>query len=281
MEIKKFRSAEEVAKYREENERQLFNSRFSFLNEHKGLRKPYSHGLIGTSGSGKSAVVKAIIADTAETTKVFCYLTEETVIEYQLDLEELGARMDNIVFLEERDIEFKNYANKRSIIDSMFEKIVENNCEVLFFDNLTTSKLYEPLKPHLQGELFQHIQNKCLVSDVGFFYVGHTKQGISDNHRALIDGEDMRGSSYPFMLSQYFYILQRFITKEGKYPFIHLRKHRGHKIENSYFLLNYKEGLYYDDRKTDFSIINQYYKERNYLGKTNGDSFKKSQNKVP
>lgn len=247
---------------------QKAESRFKFLNGHYGLRPGLAHGVLGTPGSGKSTLVKSILADTAERLKCLAYLTEEEIKEYQGKLDILKCNMDNVVFLREKDIDTNNFPSLDSLLMYLFEEFLGAGIQALFWDNLTTSKIYEALKPNMQGYFFTKLQTFCSENDIIFVYVAHTKQGISDNHRQMIEGEDMRGTAYAFTQSPYFYIFQRFTIDTKVYAFVHVRKHRFHELEHKHFLLNFKEGIYHDDRQLEFSALNEFFKQRNYLGKT-------------
>jgi ABC-type dipeptide/oligopeptide/nickel transport system ATPase component len=266
--IKKGASASEVKKFQDSTLSQYARSRFNFLNVHQGLRPGIAHGVLGTPGSGKSTLVKSIIADTAEKLKTLVWLSEETIVQYQGKLSLLKCKMDNVVFIEERDIKENAYPTLDSLIMFLTEEIAASGVKAFFWDNLTTSKIYESLKPNIQGKFFTAILNFCDENDIIFVYVAHTKQGISDNHRQLIEGEDMRGSAYPFTQSPYFYIFQRFTIGTKVYAFVHVRKHRFHdEVEQKFYLLNFKDGIYVDDRQLEFNKLNDFFKQRNHLGK--------------
>ena len=267
--VKRSASKSEVKKFKEEVAKQYAESRFKFLNVHMGLRPGMAHGLLGTPGSGKSTLVKSLMSDTAEKMKVLAYLSEETIVQYQLKLEQLGCKMDNVLFIQEKDfktIGFEGSLDK--LLLYLFEEIAAAGVGAFFFDNLTTSKIYEALKPAQQGYFFTRIQTFCEENGIIFVYVAHTKQGISDNHRSFIEGEDMRGSAYPFTQSPYFYIFQRFSIGTKVYAFVRVRKRRFHEIEQETYLLNFKEGVYVDDVPLEFEKLNNFFKQRNHLGKT-------------
>lgn len=275
--IKKAASKEEVKKFQEENEVQVAQSRFEFLNIHKGLRPGIAHGVLGTPGSGKSTLVKSFLSDTAEKMKCLCYLSEETIVQYQAKLDLLKCKMDNVLFIQEKDLQTSGFDGSLDrLLLYLFEEIAAAGVGAFFFDNLTTSKIYENLKPAQQGYFFTKIQNFCEENGIIFVYVAHTKQGISDNHRAFIEGEDMRGSAYPFTQSPYFYIFQRFTIGTKIYAFVRVRKRRFHEVEQEIFLLNFKDGIYVDDKPLDFNKLNLFFKQRNHLGKADKTSGRKS-----
>lgn len=277
--IKRGVAKSEIEAFHRANQTQYIESRFLFLNAHKGLRPGLAHGFLGTPGSGKSTLLKAIVADTSPKKKCLCYLTEESVKQYQGKLDAYRCNMDNVYFIQERDLKLDDFASLDAILNYLFECILQEGIEALFWDNLTTSKIYESLKPNMQGYFISRIQEFCTAHQIIFCYVAHTKQGISDNHRQLIEGEDMRGSAYPFTQSPYFYIFQRFTVDTKVYAFIHDRKHRFHELTEKFFLLNFKDGIYYDDRQLEFSTLNGFFKQRNHLGKATKGDFKAPKDK--
>lgn len=262
--------ASKVKSFKENLLKVYAESRFKFLMSHFGLRPGLAHGFLGTPGSGKSTLVKSIVADTAQKMKTLVYLTEEEIHEYQGKLDTLMCRMENVYFIREKDLDPSKYRTMAELFLFLFEEILAAEVKAFFLDNLTTSKIYESLKPHQQGEFFTAIQRFCEENDIIFVYVAHTKQGISDNHRQMIEGEDMRGSAYAFTQSPYFYIFQRFTVDTKVYPFVHVRKHRHHELQEKHFLLNFKDGLYVEDRQLEFAKLNEYFKQRNYLGRKAG-----------
>ena len=272
--IKRGVDASIIKKFQEGNSTQRIKSRFGFLNCHFGLRKGLPHGILGTPGSGKTSLLRSIIADTAEAAKTLLYLTEESRVQYQAKLAPLKPNMDNLFFISEKDFKTDSFHSLDELLNYLFENLLQYDIEVFIWDNLTTSKIYESLKPDKQGYLFKKIQDFCDDNGIYFLYVAHTKQGISDSHGKLIEGEDTRGSAYPFNMSPYFYILQRFTIGTTVYAFVHVRKHRFHDITQKFYLLNFKDGIYYDDRVLEFSNLNTFFKQRNYLGQ--GGEKKKS-----
>lgn len=265
--VRKSASPEAVKKFQESLLLVFAQSRFKFIMSHQGLRPGLAHGVLGTPGSGKSTLVKSMVADTAEKIKTLVYLSEEDVIQYQGKLDVLKCNMDNVVFIQEKDIQTGQFKSLDAIIMYLCEEIAATGAGAFFWDNLTTSKIYESLKPNVQGYFFTKIQNFCLENGIIFVYVSHTKQGISDNHRQFIEGEDMRGSAYPFTQSPYFYIFQRFTIGTDIYAFIHVRKHRFHEVTQKFYLLKFKDGIYVDDRPLEFNKLNDFFKQRNHLGK--------------
>jgi hypothetical protein len=265
--LKRAVSFEEVQAFASRQMIQLIPSRFKFLNVHMGPRPGLSHGLLGTPGSGKSTLVKSVVTDTAKRMRTLCFLSEETVVEYQAKLNSLRCNMENMYFMQEKDLPLNSFKSLDAIVTFIREALLGAGIQAFFWDNLTTSKIYESLDPKMQGYFFSKVQRLCNENDILFFYVAHTKQGISDNHPKFIEGEDMRGSSYPFNQSEYFYIYQRFLIGTKVYGFIHVRKHRFHEVEHKFYLLDFNGGVYAGDVQLEFNKLNEFFRQRNYLGK--------------
>lgn len=271
-------SPQEVANFQAQQQIQIIHSRFAFMNVHLGPRPGLTHGLLGTPGSGKSTLAKSVVTDTAKTLRCLCFLSEETVVEYQAKLNTLKCNMENMYFIQEKDLKLKGFRSLDQIVLHLTEELLGAGIQAFFWDNLTTSKIYESLKPDMQGYFFSKMQQACNENGILFFYVAHTKQGISDNHKQFIEGEDMRGSSYAFNQSEYFYIYQRFLIGTKVYGFINVRKHRFHEVENKYYLLDFQGGIYVGDVQLEFAKLNEFFRQRNYLGKKEPTNRRKADN---
>ena len=184
-----------------------YPSRFDFLKEVNGIRPCSMMGLLGTPGSGKSTLLKSIIADTAEYAKVLVYLTEEEPKDYQILLNVLKTNLDNVVFLSEKKL-FHTGMTIEQMKLYFQESILASGARVVFFDNITTSAIYESLNVRGQGEMVSFFAQIAEKNDICIFYVAHTTKNATDNMGKLIEGEDVRGSNQLFQQSQYFFILQ-------------------------------------------------------------------------
>lgn len=247
------------------HEKEHFPSRFKFLQQVKGIRPNSMMGLLGTPGSGKSTVTKSIVADTAQYSKVLVYLTEEEVKDYQILLNVLGTNLDNVVFLHEKNMLISSNMTLEQMKLYFEECVAASGANVVFFDNVTTSRMYEGHSVKQQGEMASFFAQLCEKYGISIFYVCHTKKDVTDNQGSLIEGEDVRGSNQLFQQSQYFFILQNISVNNDLFPMLRIRKHRFHEIKNKFFLLVYKDSMYQCDRSIDFEYIADIFKQRNQL----------------
>lgn len=269
--LKKAPSLDVIAKNSQIHHLALWDSRFDFLKATNGIRPACLIGLMGTTGTGKSTLVKSVIADSCGDNPVMVWLSEEPISQYVAGIKKARQTVsfDNILFYHEDDIGEAVKENLDDLLFYFFEKITESGCRVVFMDNITTSCLYSShFGEKGQAKVINAFKKFCHNKKITIFYLIHTAKQITDNSGKLIQGEDVRGSNSSFMASDYFYILQRFEVGTKFFTFLRIVKHRYHEsITHKYFVLNYLDGHYYSDTKTDFGVINKAFLDRNYLGK--------------
>ena len=264
-------SKEDLEQFRRHNLKIYFPSTFEFLNAHMGIRPGCFHGLLGTMGSGKSTLVKAIVMQTVEVCNAGILLTEEKPPMYQLEMSSNicdDALMENIVFLDDKNIA-KITTGIEAYVHYLELCITENNLKVLFVDNITTSSFYGEHVPFSQQiKAINLLQEMMIRTSVPIFYVAHTKKEVTDNLPRLMTPEDIRGSNMLPMQSEYFYTMQKFEGKERQYNVIKICKKRFHKNASGFYQLVYDDGRYTKDIKVPFESVNNIFKERDRLGKT-------------
>jgi len=263
-------SYDEIEKEIRENTKQRFKSRFEFLNCTYGIRPKMLTGIMGTTGSGKSTLTKTIIVDAAKSERVLVWLSEETVTEYQIGMHKLSdAResMKNICFVEEKNLDEYFTKTQDAFLEYFRDLVVESRASIVFIDNLTSSFFYsDDIGPSGQSKSALFLSKLTKDLNVSVFFVAHTSKKIVDNQATLITKEDIRGSQKITILSEYFYILQKFTTNESVYPLIHIVKHRHHAVDSKFYLLGFEKGAYQFDRKVAFEIVNKIFKKRDKLG---------------
>lgn len=249
----------------------LWDSRFEFLRATNGIRPACLIGLMGTTGTGKSTLLKSIIADTAADHPVMVWLTEEPINQYVAGIKKSkhNANFENIYFYHESDI---GESVKEKLDDLLFyfkEAVIQSGCRIVFMDNITTSAFYSShFGEKGQAKAIDSFTNFCHKHNVTIFYLIHTAKNVTDNSGKLIQGEDVRGSNKSFIMSDYFYILQRFEVASQFFTFLRIVKHRYHPtMEYKYYKLNFMDGYYYSDSGAAFDVINKAFMDRNYLGK--------------
>lgn len=249
-----------------------FKSRFKFLNEINGVRPGSLTGLLGISGSGKSTILKTIIVDTVENAKALVWLSEENVNQFSLGLLNVDAnyKKDNLLFIEEGSIdqdELEKIRTTRKAFEYIRERIIKSCAKVVFIDNLTTSLFYSNFKPEQQTSFMSVLNSFCQEYNIAIFYVLHTKKEISQSHTKLIEGEDVRGCSQPYLMAGYFFILQTMQVGNITHAFLMIKKHRYQAPKEKLFKLIYACGKYESDFACSFESMNEVFKTRNVLGK--------------
>lgn len=263
--------SQQIEQFKKENLENYFPTHFKFLESHHGPRPGKLHGLIGTSGSGKSTLARALILAFAKHGSIFVWLSEEEVTDYGGMLNGLCRDkpiLKNIHLYSELDLS-NSY---KKDLDTFYDQFEERACvykpKLILIDNITTSIMYdESIGPAGQRHSADRLRSFAVRSKIPIFYITHTKKDVSDNDSSLIDLGDIRGSAYIANTSGYVYIFQRFQIQESFYPFINVRKHRGHHESGGYYLLEYSKGAYTRDYPLTFDEVNAAFKARNRLGK--------------
>ena len=261
-------NGKELKEIREENQHVYIQSDFKFLMAHKGLRPGCLHLLLGTSGSGKSTVVRKIIVETAKQYPVLLWLSEEDREDFLVAISKNYPGQDiaeNIIIISEQDQ--CDSVTPAQLWDIFLEALRTHKPKSVFFDNITTSAMYEGLRPSEQGKVARALKNVCRKMQCPFVLVAHTRADVTDSSGKLIDDNDIRGGKALGNLVPYFYIFQRFEIDSHFFPTIRIRKSRKHQIDSRLFLLDYSRNLnsYTGDREITFKEFKEAYSRRNTL----------------
>lgn len=266
----------EIGDFERLNKMRLFQSDFEFLMSHNGIRPNMLHGLMGTTGSGKSTLMKSIIAEVASKERVLVWLSEEEVKEYQLGIRRAATLLDldvptvlnNLRFVEEKTLD-EFYVKTQADLFSMFEDmVVESDANVVFIDNMSTSQFYsDEIKVSGQSRSAVFLSKVTKKLNVSIFYVIHTSKNVFDNMDRLMTKEDVRGSQKLVIMTEYFYILQKFTVNDTVHMILKVDKHRHHNISKKFFLLGFKSGVYRFDKSIGFDKVNEIFIKRDHLGR--------------
>lgn len=252
-------------------------SRFTFINDHYGLRKGKVHTLISSSGVGKSTLSRSLIFDMAKENKVFLYSTEEDLKDTQTMFamrDADNAILKNIIFCHEGDLE-KETSDVNEWLRLLEVKIKNSKCDILFFDNITTSSFYETKKPDVQAQIFSSLRVLARDCAIPLFLIAHTASTVRDDSQTLIRAEDIFGSKSPSRKSQFLYVYQRIIGQSSptglttpSYPLIRVLKARGYDTQNIYLLgYDFQKNEYTGDAQIPNAKFKEIYDERFKLGK--------------
>lgn len=255
---------EEIAKIKQKAQITEVKSNFGFIQGHRGLRLGALHILMGTAGSGKSTVTRAVISDMVKVNQesVYIWLSEESTTDFMIGL------ADNKVSKGDRSkLLIESELDSESSVDEILERVKFTGANVLVFDNITTSRFYMDKAPDAQAEFVTKLKKFASENEVAIFLIAHTGKKISDNHGQLITENDIRGASSIVNLANFFYILQRFEIGNRYFQTIRVQKHRGQQMRDRMFELVYsmEEHTYTEDKKIDFEEFKEAFNQRNKL----------------
>lgn len=266
----------EIQIIKEENRSICFSSSLKFLQSHNGLRRSKVHILLGRKGAGKSTLVRSVNYDFLamnEDKKILIYLSEETIEEYYSGLPNSLLDRKNRMFvmselsnkeinsdITQKEVENKIFLDVKNTVDKIKPDFV-------VIDNLTTSRLYADRNSLSQFNVMLRIKNMAIYYNIPVLCIMHTKKQISENHEYLIDDSDCRGSDAAANLSEFFYIMQTFMIGNERMPTLRITKHRGQKIGDKMFFLNYSEydNIYSSDKPVNFIKFKELFSQRNKL----------------
>jgi len=248
---------------------QYFESRFEFLNEHKGIRNSVLHVLIGSTGSGKSTLSRNIMLDCAYNKKVVVWASEESIRDYNLALNKVcrdKRLLDNITIISELDAPERVNNDIQSFMFYFREEIMKHSPDIVFIDNVTTSFMYsDAIGPRGQSSAINNLRSFAAEEFLPIFCIAHTKKTIADN--SLLTINDIRGSTALSNTAAYAYVMQVFKMNKLRFSLISIQKSRYHQPENHYFKLFYDkdDGSYTKSVAVGMDIINQMYQLRDRL----------------
>jgi len=267
--LKQSLSSEELLDFKKSQQKLFFPSSFGFLKAHNGIRTDAFHMLMGCMGSGKSALVKKIISETAEAAPVTVMTSEETQLQYNSGIADINCDpsiLKNISFFEERNIPEEVLNNHKQLFDYLTETVLQSGAKVWFIDNVTTSKLYSEestFRDHAKTARFLYDFPK--KHGVGVFAIAHFGKHVTKNYHRLCAPEDIRGSNALPIRTEYCYIMNTYEWETTIYNIIQNAKYRGHIGAGGFWRLNWLKTKYRDDTPINFERLREIFKGRNRL----------------
>ena len=256
----------------DENEKFHFSTGIPFLAAHKGWRRGNVHFVLGSAHTGKSTLLRTLVLDiVAMNDKKFdvgVILSEETPHEFLAEFNasrKLTQEAKDLVFFSEMDSPEIKTADQWGA--AVYKMVTENKIDVLFYDNLTTSRLYEGMSVREQSNFFIRIKGLASRLNIPIIVIGHTGGEINENFTGLIDSNHIRGSKTPVNASQFFYIMQAIFIGEERHTIIRVTKHRGqlmkHKLYKAFYYMNAR--IFGKFEELDFERFREIFKDRNRL----------------
>lgn len=259
----------------EEKERQYFFSTFEHLNVHHGFRKGCYSIVMGSTGSGKSSLMKMYALNASSTpSNVLLWLSEEAKAKYAMSMikycDVTGTDISRIKFFEESKVPQK-YKKNMDNFHEYFKYIVRlTGAEIVLVDNITSSRFYGPQTSlNEQGKTVQFFKDFSKEYNIALVAAMHTASNVSDNMGRLFTTEDVRGNRSISIEASYFYALQKFTKDSDIYTFVRNLKHRDHDEAQGMFILKYDKdySLYTGDRKVNFAEIKSLFESSDRLRK--------------
>lgn len=249
----------------------LPETRFTFIQAHKSFHGGQMYLLIGTTGVGKSTLVRTILADLMMGGRVFWFSTEEKMSQFLFKMGKLDPNIrkplkENVDFYHEDFILEPFLATEREPTINEYIKAIDvawkkSNAKIFFYDNLTCGIFHEhPTKAQTFIRAFRKWMSD---NNVPIFAICHTDKKTKDG--MLFESSDMRGNSIIAIKAEYAYCVGRF-TKEGLAGttvdhFLRVDKSRNHDGVKEIYMLhyNFKEKCYQGDTRWDWDKFSKAY----------------------
>lgn len=261
-------SEQEQADYEKELGEVHFHTSMGFLNAHNGLRRGSMHLILGTTGGGKSTLIRTLIRDFLfkkenQGLTLALWLSEEEVKDYRAQVA-FGVPSHDVLL----------NANAFSELDG--DRITEMRfiewChfykpDVLIIDNVTTSAFYMDKKATEQAVWAKKLKKLAKELNCAMIIVAHTDADVHDGIERLININDIRGSKSICNLVEFAYILQRFELGTTFFPTIRTVKHRSQELVHGLYQLHYDKKIraFKGDSAIQFEKFKEIFNERNKL----------------
>lgn len=262
--------AEREARLEVQNE-VTFKTGYNFLLAHRGYRQGCIHTILGPSGGGKSTLVRSLLVDVAHNLNgrnAGLILSEQTVDSFKnelANLPKLPSEIDSVKIYSECDKNIREFIVKRgwsNVVNAFIEK---HNLSILFIDNMTSSDFFTGNGQHgSQNSILQELKNIATEKGIPIVLIWHTKKGIDDDYEQSIKSDDVKYSGKITIISEFFYIMQRFHINGKIFPTLRIVKHRGQPVKDRIFFLNYNEKfmMYSSDRAISSEQFHELFAER-------------------
>ena len=222
------------------NKHKFFNSDLMFLNDHNGFRKGKLHLLLGSTGSGKSTIIRTVLTDliTKNPKKnILLYLSEETTgdLKDELALTDTDfSKNENLFVISEQEI------NQKVPLQVYLKDAVDQyKIDLILFDNITTSIFYGEINYQEQAAVSKWFKTYAQEKNIPIVLIAHTMTGTNMNLRQWISEDQIRGSKYIANLVEFLYILQRVQVDDTSYQLIRTVKHRSQSPAHKVYELIY------------------------------------------
>lgn len=247
-----------------------------FMDDHFGLRPGCIHTLMGSTGAGKSTLMQSLLMTWGKKIEVLVYLTEENEDRFEKKIFEKNKNSEflspNVHLMHEKQILISQPCeNYRAMLQEIEKAIVESSAKILVIDNLTTSAFYEG-KISAAIPILSGFRNLAEHYKIAIFIVVHTRKGVSEMSKGLMEPDDVRGSANISNTSDYFYTFYRVGQTTGTGQkvwgsFIFVNKTRDHDTQGNMYTLNYdfSNKTYHSDKQVSFDLFKKFMKDKDRL----------------
>lgn len=253
---------------------------FSFIDDHYGLRPGCMHVLMGTTGQGKSTLVRSLLLRAAEQGKrVWIYSSEESVKEINRSLSSSSVADSALEYVSvfHEDVVDEICNDDMSLFD-LFKtqieiKLASYQPDLIVVDNLTTSGWYDGAGFERATLMIAWWKKVLRKRNIPGIFVAHTKDGVGEGS-GLFSASDIRGPKVFTNKTEFLYFFQMIYHtdpqgKLHKFPVIRIGKSRGYSNAGLVYKLNYSQQhmLYVGDQSIDHNKFNEIFNKRDTLKK--------------
>ena len=258
---------DERAEIKIEANRRHSKTESTHINQIGGWNDGKLHTLISDSGAGKSTYIRSIIQDFLKCNPdrtCFVWLSEITTEDFRREVAFMPSNnlYKRLYCYSEMD-NLDNELSQAARLNSFIEIISTCDCDLIIIDNLTTSQVYEGLRPDAQGKVCIAIKQMCIDMKKPIIQIAHT--GGTHKGADFIEMNDVRGAKHIVNLSEFFFILQTFQLGKRRVTTIRPTKYRGKSVKEYFFMLPYDEAtlIYGRDICLTFDEMKKIWDKRN------------------
>jgi hypothetical protein len=256
--MEKIKTWKEINESKKHDSITFWESRFNFLRTFNGIRPKTLTTLLAKTGIGKTELTSAIIADCLKSSHVLVILTEEEaddlvkkVYKYA-DENEVREKLHIILSQTFTD----STQDLLQIPDMIKNYMIEFNCSICFFDNVTTFSLYDSSYVSTQSKFIEKLSKLPSEMNCSLFCVAHTKKDCPNNK--ILTTDDCRGSNQLPQRSHFFFTLQKFVLDNKIIQTVSVLKSRASTQTTNHFTLEYKLEKFTGDKiisSNDFTAL--------------------------
>jgi hypothetical protein len=163
--------------------------------------------------------------------------------------------------------EMDHNLNEKQTLKAVSDIVTEHQPDIVFWDNMTTSRCYMDKKVDIQSQVAKLIKNYADQWDIPIVVIAHTGANVTENHSGIINMNDIRGGKSVVNMIQFFYIMQTFFDGNDRTVTLRTAKHRGYVIDGPMYDLRFsrKAKIFIQSRGIKFEDFKNAYKNRNKL----------------